>query len=280
MTQLAQQQQALLAALFDPGQSDATITIAVSPGAFWARGINVYQANGHALALRALRAAYPVVAQLLGDESFEHLAQALWHHSPPRCGDAGRWGDTLEAFVRADAQLANVPYLADVAHVEWLLHISASAINGWADPASFSLLAQHDPADLQLRLAPGYALYRSAWPVVSIIQAHLQDSTPLEHVGALVRAGVGEEALVWRAGLHPQVRLAQAGEAAFLSALQCEPTLGAALAQSLELDVTRWLPMAVQTGLLLGVRLAPGLMRSAPNEFVHFPPWFNKGVLP
>ena len=59
-----------------------------------------------------------------------------------------------------------------------------------------------------------------------------------------------------RSGLRPLVRQAQAGEAAFVAALLRGQTLGAALDQAPALDIGAWLPMAVQTGLLLAVRLA------------------------
>lgn len=257
MSHLARQQQALLGALFERGSAHAATNVATYLDISWARGQKVYQDNSHALACKALRAAYPVVARLLGDESFDSLAQALWHTCPPRCGDAGRWGDTLGAFVRVDAQLADVPYLADVAHVEWLRHSSASAADVWADPESFALLAEHDPSDLRLLLAPGCATWPSVWPVVSIINAHLQaDSAALGQVADLLRAGRSETALVWRAGLRPQLRLTQAGETTFLAALQQGHTLGAAVQASPGLDMAFWLPMAVHTGLLLGVRRA------------------------
>ena len=256
MSLLAQQQQALLALLFDRPHDDASKNIAAYADAAWARGQKVYQANGHALARGALRAAYPVLAQLLGDESFDALAGALWHAQPPLRGDVAQWGGTLADWVRASDQLATEPYLADVATLEWALHRAASAADGLADAASFALLTEHDPAHLWLVLAPGCATLGSAWPVVSIVTAHLFQTPSLAHVGQLLRDGVGEEALVWRSGLRPLVREMQAGEAALLAALLQGHTLGSALDVAPGLDISAWLPMAVQTGLLLGARLA------------------------
>jgi hypothetical protein len=74
-----------------------------------ARGLKSYQANGHALAQRALQAAYPVVAQLLGEESFADLARALWHAQPPIRGDIAHWGGGLAVFLEASAQLRKSP---------------------------------------------------------------------------------------------------------------------------------------------------------------------------
>lgn len=255
MSRLAAQQQALLALLFDWPSHDALKNIAVYADCTWARGQKVYQSNGHALSRNALCAAYPVLAQLLGNESFEALARALWHAGPPLRGDAAQWGGALAEFVCASDQLADEPYLADVARLEWALHCAASAADGQADAASFALLAEHNPANIYLQLSPGCATLCSGWPVVSIIHAHLQPTPGLTQVGQFIRDRVGQDALVWRNGLRPLLRQAQAGEAVFVAALLAGQTLGAALDQAPALDISAWLPMAVQTGLLLAVRL-------------------------
>ncbi len=256
MSLLAQQQQALLALLFDWPNDVASKNIAVYADTTWARGQKVYQSNGHALAGNALRAAYPVMAQLLGDESFDALARAHWHAQPPLRGDAAQWGGTLANWVQASDPLAAEPYLPDVATLEWALHRAASAADGVSDAASFALLTEHDPAHLLLLLSPGCATLRSAWPVVSIVNAHLHHTPSLVQAGQLLRDGVGEEALVWRSGLQALVREAQPGEAVLVAALLAGHTLGDALHQAPDLDIGAWLPMAVQTGLLLGARLA------------------------
>jgi len=265
MNRLAAQQQALLASLFDWPPDVAINNLAAYADSTWARGLKVYQANGHALAQRALQAAYPVLAQLLGSESFAALAQDFWHQQPPQRGDIGQWGEALKAFVRSSAQLAEEPYLTDVTALEWALHRCASAANATQDAASFALLGQHGTDALQLRLAPGCAVLTSDWPVVSIVNAHLQHRPTLAEAGQLLREGVGECALVWRVGLRAQLRQAWPGEACWLGALAQGHSLGAALAAAAQLDVDAWLPMAVQTGLLLGVRLIPLDQAGAPN---------------
>lgn len=264
MSPLARQQQALLALLFDWPNDDASKIMASYADNTWARGQKVYQSNGHALACSALRAAYPVVAQLLGDESFDALARAFWHASPPRQGDVAQWGGALAGFVGASEQLADVPYLPDVAALEWALHANGGAADGVAEPASFALLGAHDPAHLHLLLAPACMALTSAWPVVSIVNAHLHQSPRLDQLGPLLQAGVVEDAVVWRQGLRAQARVAQAGEAAFVAALLSGQTVGAALDAVPTLDVGAWLPMAVQSGLLLGVRVADSAVSTQP----------------
>jgi hypothetical protein len=94
------------------------------------RGLQAYRANAGALAERALAAAYPDRAQLLGDESFAGMARAYWHHHAPVLGDVARWGAELPAFIAAAEQLAEEPYLADVARLDWAVHMAQSAADG------------------------------------------------------------------------------------------------------------------------------------------------------
>lgn len=251
-TPLAQPQQALLTALFGAPQ-DAGKLIAPHAHGAWARGLKAYQSNGHALAQRSLQGAFPVLAQLLGEESFEALACALWHAQPPQCGDVALWGEALPAFVAASAQLVDEPYLADVARVEWALHRAATAADAEPELATLALLTVHEPAQLALRLAPGTAVIDSFYPVASIVTAHLEASPTLEEAGQRLRAGLGEAALVWRQGFKPCLRAALPGEAAFVAALLGGGSLAAALDQAGPLDFSLWLSQAVHSGLLLAV---------------------------
>ena len=253
MSNLAHQQQLLLDALLAWPAVIAMEKVAFEAMDTGARGLKSYQANGHALAARALRAAYPVVAQLVGDESFFDLARAVWHALPPTRGDIAHWGDGLAVFLETSAQLQDDPYLSDVARVEWALHQCAGAPDAQADLASLALLTTHAPDYLQLRLAPGCFVVRSAWPVASIVGAHIDGIPSLQEAGAQLLRGEAQDSVVWRAGLRPRVRLALAGEADGLHLLFEGGSLAQALDAAPELDFGQWLPLAVQSGLVLGV---------------------------
>lgn len=259
MSRLALQQQALLGALFAWPASDATKKLASYVMDSGGRGLKVYQANGHSLAHRQLLVTYPVLAQLLGDESFSDLACALWHAQPPQCGDVGLWGAGLAEFVASSVQLQDEPFLADVARVEWVLHQCASGPDAQADLSTLVLLTEQDPAAVGMVLASGCAVVRSPWPVASIVGAHLDGQPTLQDAAAQLRDGVAQDVVVWRANLRPQVRLAVAGEADLLQAWLCGMSVDDALSQAGELDFSQWLPLAVQSGLLLSLQYLPSV---------------------
>ena len=253
MTTLAAQQQRLLDALMAWPAGDAIKIVADNVQDPGARGLKVYQANSHALAHSALQAAYPVVAQLVGDESFADLARALWHAQSPLRGDVACWGEGLAEFLQTSAQLQDEPYLPDVARVEWALHQCAGVPDAAPDLTTLALLTTHEPERLQLLLAPGCVVLRSRWPVASIVGAHQGGSPSMQEAGAQLRRGQAQDSVVWRAGLRPRARLALAGEADALRVLLEGGALAPALDAAPELDFGQWLPLAVQTGLVLAV---------------------------
>lgn len=272
-TTLAQQQQALLQALLArPGTDDADTAHAQlqalldTPSPQTARGLAAYRANGHALAERALAAAYPVVAALIGGDSCALLARDLWHQHPPHRGDLSQWGDALPGFVQALPQLADVPYLSDVARAEWALHRAAGAADAAPDLPSFARLAQEDPQGLALSLAPGTAVIDSRHPVASLVTAHLHGTPSLAEAAQRLQRGQGEHALVWRQGHRPRIAPTAAAAAALVQALLAGADLPRALdaasacdaqerpdTTEAALDFSAWLHAAVTDGLVIGV---------------------------
>lgn len=263
-SRLAREQTALLAEVSGFRLADALQAMApyVQPGPLTARGLQCYQANALALARRALPEAFPVLAQMLGADSFADLAADFWQRHPPVRGDIAQWGADLPAFVAASPQLADTPYLADVARVEWALHTVATADDHGVDMASFALLTEADPATFTLQCAQPLHSVASPWPVVTLVDAHRQGAAALaalpERLADLsARDARAETALVWRHGLRPMLRQAAPGEMAFVVALQH----GASLIDALEtashadgFDFNAWLPDAVRTARVTGAR--------------------------
>ncbi len=221
-----------------------------------ARGLRAYRANAGALAERALTAAYPTVALLVGEESFAALARALWFDRPPQCGDIATWGDGLAGYIAAAPQLADEAYLPDVARLDWAVHIAEQAAD-CAPASGLERLAEADPSHVLLRLADGLALCRSAHPVASIWQAHR--STAADRFAGVREAfasGRGETALVWRDGYQAVVQALPEAEVRFVQALLDGQALAPALdAAGTDFAFDRWLVQALQGGWLRGIEI-------------------------
>lgn len=226
------------------------------------RAWQVYLANAHAGAARALATAFPTVRALMGEASFEAMARAYWHAHPPVRGDLSWLGDGLPDFISAAEHLVAEPYLADSARLDWALHRCEAAAD--ADPAglaSLSALAEVPPDGLRLRLAPGARLIRSAHPIVAIWKAHqaLSDGAvdPFVPVREALASRRGECAWVRREGWRAGVEAIDEPTAAFIAALSPEagsPHAGN-LAQALDAAgpgwrFDAWLVAAVRHGFI------------------------------
>ena len=257
----AERQQLMLGVL---GRTKAPAALAGSArdGLRFSRGLQVYQANAGALAERALAAAYPVTAQLLGAESFSRLARAMWQQQPPTRGDVATWGSGLAGWMAEVDGLAGEPYLPDVARLEWAVHVAAGAADAEAQAGAFDRMADTDPAALLLLPRPGTALLQSVHPVASIWLAHQVAAAPLQSedyrfasVRAALARGQAESALVWRQGWQVHVAALDDDDAAFTQALLQGHALGQALSPLSDRPGFRfeaWLVATLKRGWLLG----------------------------
>ena len=134
-----------------------------------ARFLAVYRNNVVVSLVDALAQTFPVTHQLVGEAFFRALAQVFVRAHPPRTRVLSHYGDGLPGFVARFPPAAGLPYLADVARVEWALHCAATWPDATIDTASFARLSTEDPAGLSLALAPRTTLIESDFPVVALI---------------------------------------------------------------------------------------------------------------
>ena len=120
------------------------------------RGFAVYVGNVRGNWTKALAAAYPIVRKIVGAGFFEGLASDFARAHVSMSGDLNEFGERLPDFLAAGSKTKELPYLPDVATMEWLAHRAYYAAN--AVPLDPARLAAMDPAEysrLPIRRAPG-----------------------------------------------------------------------------------------------------------------------------
>jgi hypothetical protein len=254
----ALRQRQLLRVLWRDADSGVLQGQARAPGAHALReGVAAYRGNAAAVAERALAGTYPTVAELVGEESFAALARAFWSQHPPQRGDLCEWGAALPGFIDASPQLADEAYLADVARLEWRVHLATRANDAPSAAPALDALATTDPVRLRFALVPGSALLTSRWPVASIWLAHRRppdDAERFADVRAAFAAQRGEHAFVWRDGLAVRTAALGDADARFVRALLSSAPLAAALdAAGADFAFDRWLANALVSRQLAAV---------------------------
>ncbi len=221
------------------------------------RGLQAYRANANASAARALGAAHPTVQMLVGDDDFALLAQAFWRAEPPQRGDLGEWGAGFAAFVEADPRLADWPWLADCARLDWALHRCERAADSRLDAASITRLGDTDPSRLALEPAPGVEVIVSPWPIAQIHAAHRGDAAPaFERVREAIGQRQGEAVVVSRQGWKAVPQVVDPTTARWMQRWMHATDLADALAQAPEgFDFGAWLAMALPAGWVKGIRV-------------------------
>jgi len=191
-----------------------------------AAGLAVYRANLRAGRHDALAAAYPVVRRLVGEAFFREMALRYAERWPSRSGDLHGFGEALPRFIERYRRARALPWLADVARLEWARHESLDAAEAppW-DPAALLRVPPKRRGALRLALHPSARLVESPHPIVAILEANAEgrDGTPRRHAGP-------DRVLVWRRGLEVRVRRLGRAPWTLARALAGGATLGEALA--------------------------------------------------
>jgi hypothetical protein len=197
-------------------------------GASPSRRFGVYRNNVYASLIDVLAGRFPVVARLVGDEFFRAMARAYIEREPPHSAVLIRYGVSFSDFIGDFAPAASVPYLADMASLEWAWHAAYHAPDAAPLPLAELAGAIDHAEDAVLALHPSLSVVRSPYPIVSIFELNTQagDMPPTRLEGS-------EDALVMRPRLEVQLRLLPEGGASFIFALKEEKSIGEAAAIAL-----------------------------------------------
>lgn len=103
----------------------------------------------------ALRDTYPVVLALVGEGFFEELAERYRLEHPSSAGNLQHFGAAMPHFIERMPALQALPYLPDVARLEWLRQETALAAEQPAlDATALAHWASCEPAELRIDFHP------------------------------------------------------------------------------------------------------------------------------
>ena len=189
------------------------------------RRFAVYRNTVAAGLIEALAGRFPVVERLVGEDFFRAMAHAYVTQEPPRSPLLFQYGGSFADFIAGFAPAAPLPYLRDMARLEYAQGLAYHAADRRTAAACLVCRpGSRAPCRFQGRTAPfGVHCRLVAIPVISIWLANQAETvTPLRHRGA-------EAALVSRPFLDVETRRLQPGTDAFLSALQASARISEAV---------------------------------------------------
>lgn len=184
---------------------------------------------------RALAVSFPTVMALVGAGFFREAARRFVVQNPPRQPVLAEYGAGFAGFLAGWAPARDLPYLADMARLDWALNMAFHSPPGDPlDAATLAAIPARDLARLSLALAPGVALVRSAYPIDLVWKA----SQP----------NAGDEPVDLGRGPVRLLVLRQADGAAFASLEEGEAVLAEALAAGRSIETAAGIAAAAEPG--------------------------------
>ena len=161
----------------------------------------------------ALALTYPAVEALVGAEFFAQTARIFIQAEPPRAALLSLYGDAFPDFLARHEPVRTLPYLLDVARLEWAVECAAHGqADGDAPPR-----ADIDLGGTRLTLAPSLALLHTIYSAEPIWRATLdRDGDALSRIGVTPAPSL---LAIWRAGQGAEVLPLGPGAAAFIEEL-------------------------------------------------------------
>jgi hypothetical protein len=220
---LLELQRALAAHVVDGEGPALDAWISLPPGADPAARIAVYSAGYPARVTEALHESFPALAKILGDNAFAELSDRyrdVLRAEPRNLNDVGV---DLPRFLRTDPASESLPFLPDLAALEWALTRSFhAAVTQRFDPKECSDWTLEDWPRARLDFQPGLALLRSRWPLRALHATREQERAEID---VDLEQG-GESVLVFRRGYEVAVEAVTEREAIAIEAFLAGRTLG------------------------------------------------------
>jgi hypothetical protein len=194
------------------------------------RRFAIYRNNVVVGLIDALSERFPVCLRLVGEEFFSAMAQCYVPVSLPRTPMLFEYGEDFAEFVSGFEPARGLPYLPDVARLEYAIGRAYHAEDAAPLPTDF--VRSLPSGRLEAATAsfhPSTQLVPSNYPIVSIWRANMTPDPPqsltLDHA---------EDSLVVRPRLDVEAHALPAGGAAFIETLIGGGTFGQALSAASE----------------------------------------------
>lgn len=188
--------------------------------------LSIYRNNVRTALSRALGDTYPVIAALVGDEFFKAMANAYFTAHPPHSPMIIEYGRRFPEFLSSFPPAASLPYLSDVARLEWAWLMAYRAADATSLTSGAIMAAGDDnPSALHFDLHPSVTIISSPFPVASIWRKHRPDGSQIS-----VDMNIGEDVLIVRPENTVDLHTLLPGAATVFAALQRGATIADAFA--------------------------------------------------
>lgn len=245
-----------VAALLDP-KSPVPSGLVGPDGQSSIRRFNVYRNNVVAGLVRVLRDFFPATARLVGEEFFLLMARTFITGELPASPLLFEYGGNFPNFIRRFEPAGALPYLPDIARIEWAWIEAYHAPE--ARPINPAVIAELSPdvlSKLRMSLHPSLRMVRSRYPALSIWKMNVGANTPT----GVFLAAHGEDVLITRPHAQVELLTLPSGTADFLQVLRDGGSMleatEAALAVNQRFELSTSLAWLLSAGIVVDFEVA------------------------
>lgn len=215
---------------------------------------SVYRNNVIVSLMDALKAAYPSILAIMGEENFNKLARIHATSFPPKSAMMQTYGDEFPEFLKNFKPLRKSPFLVDVAKAEkaWLTAFHALD----AEPLKPEVLSGFSPEEtmqLSFKFHPATALIKSEFPIMDLFSYRV--CKPQNDIDL----SVAQSMLITRPMLEVLAVELDPATTAFFEQLSNGQTLANAINAALELNTDFDASQAIATLFQTGACTSAGI---------------------
>lgn len=180
--------------------------------------LQIYRNNIFTTLTETLKNIYPVIESLVGEDFFAGVASHYMTLYPPISGDLNEFGHLFPEFLSQFKPAQSLPYLCDVANLEWAYHEVFSEERGSLfDFEKLEAVPEKKYNIIKFKLHPASRLLSSSFPILDIWRLCQVRNGNEETVDI---AKGGQEIFIIRRQLEVTFEIVSKGEFALLSALK------------------------------------------------------------
>lgn len=195
--------------------------------------LQIYRNNIIGSLTKAMQLTYPLIVKLTGENFAASMMRSFVRENPPREACLARYGGGLDLYIKSYAPARGLPYLADIARLEWAMNESYYAPDD-KPLTPFYLQNIHgcEVADIIFRLRSSVKLLESSWPLLAIREFCMLENRDESQTLDLDQGGCN--IMLYRPTLSVEVASVDMPEYKFLRGIQAGKPLGDILANVLQ----------------------------------------------
>jgi hypothetical protein len=191
-------QQDFIAAIFNTDRDTAIAHVEGDNRLDASQRLGIYRGSVHGILTQSLGDTFPVCKALVGDEFFDKMCDIFVDKHPPTTPFFSHYGDKLSTFLGNFDPVNSIPFLKDVAELEWSRHMLWQQAS--KEPFDFSQIAslnEEQQANIVFHISSNLHLITSDYRIDHIWFAHQDDNdNQLEDIN--IESETEVNLLIWK----------------------------------------------------------------------------------